>query len=126
MLFGLSVPWGAWLHLDWTAWAFMLAVLLIRRPPVWLLLQPVLPSLEDRRGALFNGWFGPIGIAALFYAAEANHITDIDLVWTIGSLVVSASIIVHGISATPLIRRYGRLIALGRSSGRTPEPAGSA
>lgn len=107
VLFGLSVPWRDWLELDWAAWAFVLAVPLLRRPPVWLLLYRRLPSLESRREGLFNGWFGPIGIAALFYAAEANHITDIDRVWTIGSLVVFASMVVHGLSATPLIRRYG-------------------
>ncbi len=121
VLFGLSVPWRAWLQLDWTAGLFVLTVLLLRRPPVWLLLRPILPSLEDRREALFNGWFGPIGIAALFYAAEATHITSIDQVWTIGSLVVFASIVMHGISATPLIRRYGRLIALSPSPERAPE-----
>jgi sodium/hydrogen antiporter len=99
-------------------------VLLLRRPPVWLLLQPLLPSLRDRREAFFNGWFGPIGIAALFYAAEASQITNLDQVWTIGSLVVFGSILVHGISATPLIRRYGRLIALRRSPERTPERVG--
>jgi hypothetical protein len=61
-LFGLSVPWRDWLALDRAAWLFVLAVLLLRRPPVWLLLRPVLPSLAHRCEALFNGWFGPIGI----------------------------------------------------------------
>jgi NhaP-type Na+/H+ or K+/H+ antiporter len=112
ILFGLSVPWHDWLALESTAWLFVLAVLLLRRPPLWLLLRPLLPSLQHRREALFNGWFGPIGIAALFYAAEATHMTHIDRVWTIASLVVFASIVLHGISATPLIRRFGRLIAL--------------
>jgi sodium/hydrogen antiporter len=88
-------------------------VLLLRRPPVWLLLQPLLPSLRNRREVSFNGWFGPIDIAALFYAAEATHITELHQVWTLASLVVFASILVHGISATPLIRRYGRLMRCG-------------
>ena len=116
VLLGLSAPWRQWLELDWTAWIFVVAVLLLRRPPVWLLLYRVLPSVESRREALFNGWFGPIGIAAVFYAAEATHITHIGQVWTIGSLVVFASTAMHGISATPLIRHYGRLIA------RSPAP----
>ena len=68
--------------------------------------------LQHRREALFNGWFGPIGIAAPFYAAEASHMTHIDRIWTIASLVVFASILLHGMSATPLIRRFGGLIAL--------------
>jgi NhaP-type Na+/H+ or K+/H+ antiporter len=125
VLFGLSVPWHDWLALDWTALAFTVAVLLLRRPPVWLLLQPMLRSLENRREALFNGWFGPIGIAALFYAAEATHITELYQVWTLASLVVFASVLVHGISATPLIRRYGGLIARAPSRERIRERAGS-
>lgn len=120
ILFGLSLPWRDWLELDWSAWLFMLAVLLLRRPPAWLMLHPLLASLRNRPEALFNGWFGPIGIAALFYAAEATHLTQIDQVWTIGSLVVFASIVMHGTSATPLIQRYDRLVAA-RSS---PEAAG--
>lgn len=110
VLFGLSVPWQAWLSLDTNVWLFAGLVLLLRRPPVWLVLHPLLGSLTQSREALFNGWFGPIGIAALFYAAEATHLTHMDQIWTIASLVVSASIILHGISATPLIRRFGRLI----------------
>jgi NhaP-type Na+/H+ or K+/H+ antiporter len=78
---------------------------------VWLLLQPLLPSLRYRREALFNGWFGPIGIAALFYAAEGSQLTGVHLVWTIVSLVVFASIVLHGASATPLLHYYGRLPA---------------
>jgi sodium/hydrogen antiporter len=124
VLIHLSVPWRDWLAIDWTAWAFVAAVLLLRRPPVWLLLQALLPSPRNRREASFNGWFGPIGIAALFYAAEASQITNLVQVWTIGGLVVFASILVHAISATPLIRRYGRLIALRRSPERTPERVG--
>jgi NhaP-type Na+/H+ or K+/H+ antiporter len=46
-----------------------------------------------------------------FYAAEAGHLTHIDLVWTVGSLGVFASIVMHGMSATPLIRRYRHLFA---------------
>jgi sodium/hydrogen antiporter len=123
VLFGLSAPWRQWLELDWTAWTFVVAALLLRRPPLWLLLRPLLPSLRNWREAAFNGWFGPIGIAALFYAAEATHITHIDQVWTIASLVVFALIVVHNISATPLIRHYGRLIAPGSSPGQTRSAA---
>ena len=33
----------------------------------------------------------------------------IEAVWVIGSLVICASVVVHGISATPLTKLYGRL-----------------
>ncbi len=121
VLFGLFAPWQDWLRLDWQAGLFAVAILLLRRPPVWLLLWRILPSLQNRREALFNGWFGPIGIAAVFYSAESAHLTGIREIWTIASLVVFASILVHGISATPLIRRYGRPIAVAPSLRRAFE-----
>lgn len=115
IFFGLSLPWRDWLELEWTAWLFVPAILLLRRLPVWLLLGRLLPSLRDGREAGFNGWFGPIGVAALFYAAEATHMTGLDRIWTIGSLIVFASILTHGISATPLIEAYGKLVARRRN-----------
>jgi NhaP-type Na+/H+ or K+/H+ antiporter len=97
-------------------------VLLLRRPPVWFLLQPLLATLRRPRETLFNGWFGPIGIAALFYAAEASQLTDLHRVWTIASLVVCGSIVVHGTSATPLLHRYGRPAAADCRSDPNAEP----
>lgn len=62
---------------------------------------------------LFNGWFGPIGVSALFYAALVHHETGNETVWPVVSLVVFLSTLVHGISATPLTGAYGR--SVGRS-----------
>jgi NhaP-type Na+/H+ or K+/H+ antiporter len=70
---------------------------------------------------LFNGWFGPIGIAALFYATHAERSTDQPIVWTVASLVIFASIVVHGITATPLCRAFGaRSIAEARRASGAP------
>jgi NhaP-type Na+/H+ or K+/H+ antiporter len=57
---------------------------------------------------LLTGWFGPIGIAALFYATLAVRQTEDDLIWVVGSLLICASIVAHGISATPLTKWWGR------------------
>lgn len=106
ILFGAFLPWQAWLDLGAGSVTAAVLILLLRRLPVWLLLWRVLPSLHSRRDALYNGWFGPIGIAALYYALKAHEEHDIALVWPVVSLVVCASIVLHGISATPLTRRY--------------------
>jgi NhaP-type Na+/H+ or K+/H+ antiporter len=50
-----------------------------------------------------------VGAAALYYAAFSLEETGIEAVWVIGSLVICASVVVHGISATPLTKLYGRL-----------------
>ena len=45
----------------------------------------------------------------LFYAAFSLRETGIEAAWAVGSLVICASVLVHGVSATPLTKLYGRL-----------------
>jgi NhaP-type Na+/H+ or K+/H+ antiporter len=47
--------------------------------------------------------------AALYYAAFSLSETGIGEIWVVGSLVICASVLVHGITATPLTKLYGRL-----------------
>ncbi len=58
---------------------------------------------------LLMGWFGPVGVSALFYASLVANLTGSDLAWVVGSLIVLASLMVHGVSAAPLARLHGRL-----------------
>ena len=82
----------------------------LRRLPAVLALRPLLGPLRSKgRDVLFLGWFGPIGAAALYYAAFSYRETGIEAAWTVGSLVICASVLVHGITATPLTKLYGRL-----------------
>jgi NhaP-type Na+/H+ or K+/H+ antiporter len=109
IFFGAVLPWQAWLDLGWTGPALAALVLLLRRLPAWFLLRPLLPSVRSWRESLFTGWFGPIGIAGLFYATDVHHqVAHGETVWTVASLVVLGSILVHGATATPFTRLYGR------------------
>lgn len=108
VIFGMLLPWGAWAELGWPLLGLIVGVLLLRRLPAILLLKPWLPPLQSWGDALFMGWFGPIGVAALFYAMLALRETDEQLPWAVGSAVIAASILVHGITATPLTRYHGR------------------
>jgi NhaP-type Na+/H+ or K+/H+ antiporter len=55
-IFGLTIPWGQWIALGWSALLFVLAVLALRRLPPILLLHPLLrPQIRDRREAAFVG-----------------------------------------------------------------------
>lgn len=110
-LFGLALPLDQWLAHGWQALGLALGVLFLRRLPAWFLLSPRLDSLQHRREVWFNGWFGPIGIAALFYSTMAYEKTHNELIWTVGSLAVFTSILVHGVLATPLTRLLGRALA---------------
>jgi NhaP-type Na+/H+ or K+/H+ antiporter len=108
VLLGLAIPWQGWVGLGWAGVVLAVAVLLLRRPPVVLAVSPLIGTAEHRADALFLGWFGPVGVAALYYAALAVRETGIQAAWTVGSLVVCASILAHGVTATPLSRLYRR------------------
>src|ERR687891_781078 len=110
VVLGMALPWEGWLELGWGGILLATAVLLLRRLPAVLALRPLLGPLGSKgKDVLFLGWFGPIGAAALYYAAFSYRETSIEAAWTVGSLVICASVLVHGVSATPLTKLYGRL-----------------
>lgn len=110
ILLGLTLPLQQWLSLGWWAIVLVLAVLLLRRIPAVLLFQPLIKPLESRPAALFVGWFGPIGVAAIYYAGYALRRTGVEEVWLVCSLMICASIVAQGLSASPLTKLYGKYI----------------
>ena len=107
-LLGVAIPWAGWGRLGWSGVALAVGLLVFRRPPVLVLLRPLLPGLRRWRDVLFMGWFGPIAISAIYYASLAEHRLGDPLVWDAVSLVVCASVVAHGVSAVPLTRLYKR------------------
>lgn len=118
-LIGLSLPWDDWARLGWPVAAFALGLLLLRRPPVLALLGPLLRPTYGARDRAYLGWFGPVGVAAVFYASLAERETGIALAWHLGSAAVLASVLVHGITAAPLTRLYGRAAGGGEAPPRS-------
>lgn len=104
VVFGMAAPLGEWAGLGAAALGFALAVVLLRRPLAWCLLSPALESLRGWRDLLFAGWFGPMGIAAVFYALDWRRRMGLEQLWPVVSLVVAASIVLHGLTGTPLTR----------------------
>lgn len=110
VLLGMAIPWEGWLELGWRGPVLVAAVLLLRRIPAVLALRPFLGPLRGTtKDVLFLGWFGPIGAAALYYAAFSLRETGIEEVWVVGSLIICSSVLVHGVTATPLTKLYGKL-----------------
>ncbi len=102
VLLGMALPWQGWLELGWRGPLLVVAVLVLRRLPAVLALRPLLGPLRVRtKDVLFLGWFGPIGAAALYYAAFSFRETGVEEAWVVGSLIICASVLVHGVSATP-------------------------
>lgn len=107
-LFGLVLPWSAWAALGWLGVAFATAVLLLRRLPLLMLFRR--PLGLGRPEAAFTGWFGPIGVAALFYLTHAaERGASGTTIWAAGSLVIAASTVIHGVTATPFRQFYAHL-----------------
>lgn len=96
-------------------------------PLLFLLIRPIsvgLGALGSRSSGAQRrliAWFGIRGIGSVYYLAyAAEHGLDPALAQQLGALVLSlvaVSIVVHGISVTPLMRRYRR-----EQSG--PQPRG--
>lgn len=106
-LFGLFIPWQEWLSLGWTAVWIAVLLILFRRVPAFLLLMPLLPKFRKKvLDVLIMGWFGPIGVAALFYAVLAKEKTGLEEAWVIPALVVFASTILHAITSLPFEKLY--------------------
>jgi len=111
VLLGSAIPWHGWQQLGWQGPALALAVLLLRRPLTMLALRPLLPGVRSVPDALFMGWFGPIAVAAMYYAAVIEQKLGEPMIWDVVSLVACASVVAHGISGAPLTRLYGRVSA---------------
>ncbi|KAI8070788.1 Sodium/hydrogen exchanger family-domain-containing protein [Gongronella butleri] len=107
----MSEPWAMFYseYLQLTPWRLVvlaLLVLLLRRLPVVVGLYKWVPAIHTWREALFTGWFGPIGVGAIFYYTEAieNFAEDgpdarvRGLVGPIVYFMVLSSVIVHGIT----------------------------
>jgi len=99
---GLAAPGVA-------GWLLAPLLIVVVRPA--LVLTTIGPRAMPARARLFLGFFGVRGVAALFYAAvvAGSGALDADeqhvVVWTTLAVVVT-SIIVHGLTATSLTRRW--------------------
>jgi NhaP-type Na+/H+ or K+/H+ antiporter len=108
VIFGIALPLHEWVALGWPLVALALLVLLLRRPPVVMVMSSTWRHSLNSHDSLYLGWFGPLGIAAIYYAALAySHLPD-PLYWHAASALIFASIMIHGVSAAPLSRLYSR------------------
>lgn len=107
-LLGLVLPWQEWLSLGWMAVLAAILIVVLRRLPALLLLSPFLGPFREIKTAAWIGWIGPLGVAALLYALEVRDKADLDLAWPLVTLVVVASVLIHGSSSIVSARAWAR------------------
>lgn len=105
VLLGATLPWSAWRGLGWGAVGLVVLVLALRRLPAVLALAR--PLRLRRPDAALVGWFGPVGVSALFYATfeRTEGARDPAAIAAV-VLVVAASTAVFGTTSPPLRRLY--------------------
>lgn len=106
LLFGSMLPWDAWIDLGWSGLAFAGWALVVRRPAAAAL--ALAPTDTPRRGVAFLSWYGPIGVAAIYYMlfVERYELEEFDRMFAAGTLAIAVSVAVFALSATPGVRRY--------------------
>jgi sodium/hydrogen antiporter len=106
LLFGALLPWAEWLALGWAGLVFALWALVLRRPPSAALALAVTDT--PRRGVAFLSWYGPLGVAAIYYAlfVERYRLEEFDRVFAACTLAIAVSVIAFSVTATPGVRRY--------------------
>ncbi len=91
--------------------AFTALVLFIARPmAIGLVLRKANIS---KQALLFMGWFGPRGLSSLLFALilVTYGVAGNAQILTIVGVVVVISVILHGVSASPLAARYARIVS---------------
>lgn len=107
LIVGAMLPYS---RFDWMVISFLLLLFIVLRPlSVWLGLLGATVSRDQR---LLISWFGIRGIGSIYYLMFALHhglagpLADQAIALTLS--IVAVSIVVHGISVTPLMTLYTR------------------
>lgn len=99
-------------HWDARAIPLAFALFVVMRPLASRLLLMASPTTNAQRWLM--GWFGIRGIGSLYYLAYAiNHGADGAAMRDAANLTISViaiSIVLHGISAQPLLKRYEEML----------------
>ncbi|KAI8348848.1 Sodium/hydrogen exchanger family-domain-containing protein [Choanephora cucurbitarum] len=121
---GAIIPWSDFNNeqLGLSTWRLItiaVLVLFFRRLPIVVLLKPVMPAIKTYREAVFSGWFGPMGVGAVFLSIIAKEELEIasegkerpisaEIISPVVLFVVFCSVLVHG-TTIPLFKLGKRI-----------------
>ncbi len=109
VLFGGALANGLMASLTWVDAAVGLAILLVVRPVAGLL--SLVGAPQPFREKVLLAFLGIRGVGSVYYVAYGiNHgeFGDSERLWAVVGFVVLASIIIHGVTATPLLERLAK------------------
>ncbi|KAI7858980.1 Cation/H+ exchanger, partial [Circinella umbellata] len=122
---GAIIPWHEFGNAEiglspWRLVVIAILILLFRRLPIVLALKPIMPAIKTYREAVFSGWFGPMGVGAVFLSMIAKEEMEkvfedsvekpvvIELLSPVVLFIVLASTLVHG-TTIPLFQLGKRI-----------------
>ncbi|RYE61003.1 MAG: sodium:proton antiporter, partial [Oxalobacteraceae bacterium] len=119
ILFGGALVSGLLASITWTDVAVTVVILLVIRPLAgWIGLLGYRADLSEK---LTLSFFGIRGVGTFYYLAYGLNHMDVphaERLWALVGLVVLCSILIHGLTVTPIMR------SLDRKQGRDPDADG--
>lgn len=97
------MPWNRFNKIGWfNLISLASAILLFRRLPVMWCFGP----LREKKERAFAGWFGPIGVGAIFYSITSLRLLEsskalaesLQLILPLTCFIVMSSVVAHGIT----------------------------
>ncbi|MGZ5373118.1 MAG: cation:proton antiporter [Aeromicrobium sp.] len=117
LLLGIALTGGLLTGLNWRVVAIGAVLILVVRPvTAWTALR-IGPRARAGSGQLgprekwATAFFGVRGIGSIYYLAYATgqeDFSDDSILWSTVAFVITLSVIVHGVSATPVMRRLDK------------------
>ena len=119
LLLGAALTQGLLLSLTWGAAAVAVLLVIVVRPLLaWLSLHRTVLGPRER---LATAFFGVRGIGSIYYLAYATGVATFegsDLLWSTAAFTVLLSVLVHGVTATPVMRRLDSMRAHPSAAGQ--------
>ena len=124
LILGMALTRGLLEALDWRGVAIGLALILVVRPAAGILALTPWPGRGKNTAALTRrqqwatAFFGVRGVGSIYYLAYASGESDAlaqDWLWSTVAFTVVASVLIHGVLATPVMARIDS--ARGRHTG---------
>ena len=110
-VFGVAALGLTWQHLDWRILLYaLLSLTVVRILPVFISVIGMKLRWDTR---LFLGWFGPRGLASIVFVVlvQDKELSGAEILLPTVGTTILLSVLLHGLTANPLSRKYGARIA---------------